>query len=173
MGSQAMPEKKKSKAWIWGLVGCGCLFVLIVMVGIIAAIAIPSLLRARIAANEAGVIGDTRSIISAEVAYQAASGGKYGSLECLAAPASCIRSYAGTPFIDASLATKTRQGYRRELNLSYDDEHFAYTAEPAEPGKTGTRGFCGDETGVILQKNGSAAPGIRNNVCDATTGSPI
>src|SRR5438067_2350570 len=49
------------------------LLIVVAIIGIIAAIAIPSLLRARVAANEAAVIGDTRTVISAEAAYHAAN----------------------------------------------------------------------------------------------------
>ena len=45
------------------------LLIVVAIIGIIAAIAIPSLLRARMSANEAGMIGDIRTVISAEAAY--------------------------------------------------------------------------------------------------------
>ncbi|HXY38472.1 MAG TPA: prepilin-type N-terminal cleavage/methylation domain-containing protein, partial [Vicinamibacteria bacterium] len=48
------------------------LLIVVAIIGIIAAIAIPSLLRARISANEAATIGDTRTVISAQAAYQSA-----------------------------------------------------------------------------------------------------
>ena len=51
------------------------LLIVIAIIGIIAAIAIPGLLRARISANEAQVLGDTRSILSSSSAYQAANCG--------------------------------------------------------------------------------------------------
>ncbi len=50
---------------------------------IVAAIAIPSFLRARVSANEAQAIGDTRSVISAQHAYASANGGHFDTLECL------------------------------------------------------------------------------------------
>src|SRR4051812_438013 len=49
------------------------LLIVVAIIGIIAAIAIPSLLRARVSANEAGAIGDTRTIVSGEAAYQSAN----------------------------------------------------------------------------------------------------
>ena len=65
-----------------------CVLSVVVMpfiLGIVAAIAIPSLLRARVSANEAATIGDIRAIISAQAQYQSANGGFYDRLECLAA----------------------------------------------------------------------------------------
>ena len=44
------------------------LLIVVAIIGIIAAIAIPSLLRARVSANEAATIGDIRTLISAEAA---------------------------------------------------------------------------------------------------------
>src|SRR6187401_1480318 len=65
------------------------LLIVVAIIGIIAAIAIPSLLRARVSANEAAAIGDTRTVISAEAAYQSANSGFYGQLTCMATPSGC------------------------------------------------------------------------------------
>lgn len=63
------------------------LLIVVAIIGIIAAIAIPSLLRARISANEAATVGDIRSLVSAQAAYHAANGGWYeGNLICLVDP---------------------------------------------------------------------------------------
>ena len=59
------------------------LLIVVAIIGIIAAIAIPSLLRARVSANEAQAIGDTRSVISAEQTYASANGGLFGPLVSL------------------------------------------------------------------------------------------
>ena len=70
------------------------LLIVVAIIGIIAAIAIPSLLRARISANEAGTIGDIRGVISAQAAYASATSGFYGELPCLAAPHNAYCYYA-------------------------------------------------------------------------------
>ena len=63
------------------------LLIVVAIIGIIAAIAIPSLLRARVSANESATIGDIRTVISAQAAYQSANGGWYASdIVCLNAP---------------------------------------------------------------------------------------
>jgi type IV pilus assembly protein PilA len=65
------------------------LLIVVAIIGIIAAIAIPSLLRARVAANEAAAVGDIRTVISAQAAYHATNGGWYeGNIVCLNAAAS-------------------------------------------------------------------------------------
>src|SRR5437899_4204269 len=85
------------------------LLIVVAIIGIIAAIAIPSLLRARVSANEAATIGDIRSVISAEAAYHSADGGYYGTLSCLLVPsgAGCIPAYTtGAPtFVDSQIAS--------------------------------------------------------------------
>ena len=53
------------------------LLIVVAIIGIIAAIAIPSLLRARVSANESATIGDIRTVISGQAAYQSANGGWY------------------------------------------------------------------------------------------------
>jgi type IV pilus assembly protein PilA len=131
----------------------------------VAAIAIPSLLRARVSANESRAIGDLRSLISAQAAYQSANGGLYDTTECLAEPQTCIPNYpaAGPRFVDASLLSPEPQGgYRRTFHAGPAPEQlnpalqsrssvttFAYVAVPATMGRTGVRSFCGDHRGII------------------------
>jgi hypothetical protein len=120
------------------------------------AVAIPSLLRARTSANESAAIGDLRTLVSAQAAYQSVNEGAYGELPCLSAPASCMKGYSGPVFLDAKLTTlEAKSGYRRAFHAgrkaarARSVEAYAYTAVPVEPGKTGTRSFCIDSTGLI------------------------
>jgi type IV pilus assembly protein PilA len=158
------------------------LLIVVAIIGIIAAIAIPSLLRARVSANEAAAIGDTRTVISGEAAYQSANSGFYGVLTCLATPSSCITGYAGPTFLDSSLAGSlqlTKQGYARSfqgsacggcgINGALDT--FCYNSTPAVANKTGVRSFGGDSSGVLGQNNAATAqccaPGGLLAVCPA------
>src|SRR6266478_9367267 len=77
------------------------LLIVVAIIGIIAAIAIPSLLRARVSANEAAAIGDVRTVISAETACQSANAGYFDTIECLATPDRCIPGFHGSAFIPA------------------------------------------------------------------------
>ena len=80
------------------IVAVVAVFVGIAIIGIIAAIAIPSLLRARVSANEAATIGDIRTLISAQAVYQSMNGGFYESrVECLAEPGECIPNSTSPP----------------------------------------------------------------------------
>jgi uncharacterized membrane protein YhaH (DUF805 family) len=134
-------------------------------VGIIAAIAIPSLLRARVSANEASAIGNVRTVVSAQAAYQSVNGGSYdGRWECLAQPQGCVSGYNGPTFLDGQMFERPRNGYVHELHggaraagLSPSStDTFAVLAYPAVPGKTGVRAFCGDASGRVCAINSGA-----------------
>jgi type IV pilus assembly protein PilA len=135
-------------------------------VGIIAAIAIPSLLRARVAANEAATIGDLRTVVSAEAAYASANRGFYDRPECLMRPTECIPAYpaAGPTFLDSLFVPEMRHGYRLQFIAGPQAPSeilaqgtvspsslagFAYVAEPITAGQTGVRAFCAEASGVI------------------------
>src|ERR1043165_5488221 len=96
------------------------LLIVVAIIGIIAAIAIPSLLRARISANEAGMIGDVRTVISGEAAFQSANSGFYGPITCLGTQTSaCINGYVGPTFLDQTIvALTTKSGYARSFAAS-------------------------------------------------------
>jgi type II secretory pathway pseudopilin PulG len=149
------------------------------MIGIIAAIAIPSLLRARVSANEAAAIGDIRAVISAEAAYSAVNGGYYDTLECLAAPVRCIPGYSGPALVDAELAAPSvRHGYSRVFHpgpapasalpptVSRSSlTSFALVAVPVQRGQTGVRAFCGEASGRIRYKADGSAPDVVAGSC--------
>ncbi len=127
----------------------------IAVIGIVAAIAIPGLLRARMAGNEASALGTMRAMASAQAAYSATHDGRYGTLECLTTPAAC--SDAGgtavsTPFISADMARPgPRSGYVFRLLVSDDQQHFVYWGEPAQDRRTGEHAFCVSETHSVFQ----------------------
>jgi len=158
------------------------LLIVVAIIGIIAAIAIPSLLRARVSANEAATIGDTRTLISSQAAYQSANGGFYdGKLKCLSAPsAGCIPSYPtnAPTFIDSQLASlQAKSGYNRVFlgdsaplsvpvaSSGSSVSVYRYDATPVNIGQTGVRGFGADSSGRICYTNdGSAIAGAANGV---------
>ena len=137
------------------------LLIVVAIIGIIAAIAIPSLLRARVSANEAGTIGDIRAVSSAQAAFASSANGNYGALTCLTSPsnAACIANYpaAAPTFLDASLTTvpSNKSGYARSFapgpvsGLAGQVAGFLYQAIPVAVNQTGVRGFAGDHSGRI------------------------
>jgi type IV pilus assembly protein PilA len=143
------------------------LLIVVAIIGIIAAIAIPSLLRARVSSNEAAAIGDIRSMISAEAAYHSAAGGLYGTPLCLLVPsgAGCIPAYSVTAptFIDSQIASLTsKSGYDRTffgLPIPGGLGCYVYQTTPSAQDKTGVRGLSGDCSGLIcFTSDGTAVP---------------
>lgn len=162
--------------------GALSLLVAIPLAGCVAAIAIPSFLRARVSANEAATIGDIRTVISAEAAYQSVSGGYYGPPRCLAAPTACLPGYSGPTFLHPDLASATvKNGYRRTFHAGPAASAtssvpgaplatgnlvgFAYVAVPENSGQTGVRGFCGDASGRICYTADGSAPAVADGAC--------
>jgi type II secretory pathway pseudopilin PulG len=157
---------------------------MIPILGIIAAIAIPSLLRARVSANESMAIGDTRAVISAQAAYASGNGGFYDRLECLSSPhEGCIPGYpTGAPkFLGAEIATASvKSGYVRTFHPGPSPElsgeqaarysptsivSFAYVAVPETPEQSGVRAFCGEASGLICVFSDGVVPDIRDGKC--------
>jgi type IV pilus assembly protein PilA len=136
--------------------------VMVVVVGVIAAIAIPSLLRARVAANESMAIGNLRTIVSAEAAYQSVNGGFYDVPACLYTPAPCLGPNApGVAFLDqASVGFDVQKsGYILQFHEGpaaadasavspSSVQSFAVTATPATT-QAGIRHFCADSRGIV------------------------
>jgi type IV pilus assembly protein PilA len=142
------------------------LLIVVAIIGIIAAIAIPSLLRARVSANESATIGDTRTVISAQAAYQSSNSGYYDSaMTCLNAPgAGCIPNYPGTAptFLDSDLGgLLSKSGYNRSTQTApppaiippaaslTSTSAYIYFSTPVTLNQTGVRGFGGDASGVL------------------------
>ena len=165
-------------AAIGGIVCSALSLLLAIPILIVAAIAIPSLLRARIAANESSAVADIRTMISAETTYMSVVGA-YGTPECLAQPSNCHPNASTIPLIDESLRSSgPRHGYLRtfhagsavDLPGGYTGfESFAYVAVPVQAGRTGMRGFCGDSTGTLCTTSDGTPPNVVDGACDPST----
>jgi prepilin-type N-terminal cleavage/methylation domain-containing protein len=147
------------------------LLIVVAIIGIIAAIAIPSLLRARISANEAAMVGDTRTVISAEAAYHSSNSAFYGVISCLNRPNLCLTMYAGPTFLDPVLAAapNTKAGYSRVFvpdttnanGITGACNTYCYQGRPAS-NQGGVRSFGGDSSGAVFATNSSTV-----NCCNA------
>ncbi len=145
------------------------LLIVVAIIGIIAAIAVPGLLRARMAGNEASAIGSLRAINSSQQAYSSScANGFYASLmpQLLMVPAT-----GGAPFISPDLGvanTVAKSGYTVTMaagtDASPDDaplaacntvaadvltSNYYATADPVSPGASGTRYFWTNTLGTI------------------------
>ena len=134
------------------------LLIVVVIIGIIAAIAIPNLLAARRSANEASAIATMRTLTGAQATYQSSVGANlYGSLAAL--------NTAG--LIDSTVGTTTgKSGYIFTVNpLAPGPTTPAYydaSTVPVQFGTgvsgTGSRSFATNESGVIYYKAAATAP---------------
>jgi type IV pilus assembly protein PilA len=148
------------------------LLIVVAIIGIIAAIAVPGLMRARMSGNEASAIGSLRAINSAQSTYasSAASGGYAIDLAVLAARCGTI----GDGFISADLATNgiTKSGYSVTLgddaaaadgptdcNTAATRTGYFAEAHPLTIGSTGQRSFVTNQGGTIWQDTSGATFG--------------
>ncbi|HEX8565699.1 MAG TPA: prepilin-type N-terminal cleavage/methylation domain-containing protein [Pyrinomonadaceae bacterium] len=132
------------------------LLIVVVIIGIIAAIAIPNLLAARRSANEGSAVSSLRTIHGAQMTYQATSGnGNYGDLTAL----------KGQQLVDSVLGGKTKSGYKFDVSVKAKDTAagtpatFAAVAIPATTSgvtATGTRDFAIETEGVLYYGTGTA-----------------
>ena len=131
------------------------LLIVVAIILIIAAIAIPNLLRSRMAANEAATVQDMRAIITAEAAYNTLYGIGYSALLLHLGPA--VGGGAPTPLaadlIENDLAAGSKSGYTFTYVptapnpvIRYD---YGINTDPIVAGSTGQRHFFADQTGVI------------------------
>jgi prepilin-type N-terminal cleavage/methylation domain-containing protein len=164
------------------------LLIVVAIIGIIAAIAIPSLLRARVSANESATIGDVRTVISGEAAYQSANQGWYDEITCLnfAPGGACIPNYPtnAPTFLDSAVASLlSKSGYDRAfvsqapatppasaVASASSRSNYAYTASPVTGGQTGVRGFGGDSSGVLCFTTDGTEPPVTNAALDFNAG---
>jgi prepilin-type N-terminal cleavage/methylation domain-containing protein len=140
------------------------LLIVVAIILIIAAIAIPNLLRSRIAANEASAVGSVRTINTAQVTYASAFPdiGFASALSNLAG-SSCTPGTASSSsaacLIDNVLGNGTKSGYTFAVGGTSGTPVVTYTvnANPVTIGSTGQRGFYSDQSGVIRYNPSSTA----------------
>ena len=142
------------------------LLIVVAIILIIAAIAIPNLLRSRMAANEASAVGSLRTINTAEVTYSTTYPTQgFASLASLGgAAATCATSTGATSttacLIDDVLAsTAVKSGYAFTAAAGSGTPAVTYfsTALPSVVGQSGQRAFCSDQSGVIRYNAGGTA----------------
>jgi type IV pilus assembly protein PilA len=139
------------------------LLIVVAIILIIAAIAIPNLMRSKMAANEASAVGSLRSLNTACVTYASTYGiGFPVGLANLAPPGTGTAATSATAdLIDSVLASGTKSGYSFVLtaaNLSGTVyQTYTATGEPVSVNQTGNRYFFTDQSFVIRQKVGGPA----------------
>jgi hypothetical protein len=185
----AAADQSRRNGWVRGgagLVAAGALL----FVGWRAAVVSVSLTYA----VEPRLIGDLRTLASAQAAYATVNSGFYDTLECLQTPSRCLPNYSTSApvFLEPGRWSGTLGYFRRRFipGAGVDPKElpagasptsirtFAYIAVPAEPGGLrgfiwrraglsleGVRSFCADSTGRICVSDGSAEPRVVEGVC--------
>ena len=139
------------------------LLIVVAIILIIAAIAIPNLLRARMAANEPSAVQSIKTINTAEITYNSAypTVGYAPTLAVLGGASPCTPNSTTACLIGNDLAAGYKAGYNFTAIGSGGPPAVMYfaTAVPATLNQTGTRSFCSFEDAVIrVQPSGSGIP---------------
>jgi type IV pilus assembly protein PilA len=137
------------------------LLIVVAIIGIIAAIAIPNLLASRRAANEGSAQSSLRTIFTCEATYQATTGmGSFGDLNAL----------KNTFLTDQVLGSGTKSGYNFVVTPApgLPAQFFAQADPVIDSGasQSGTRQFCVSEDGVMRGTPG-VTPVANRTACDA------
>jgi type IV pilus assembly protein PilA len=156
------------------------LLIVVAIILIIAAIAIPNLLRARIAANESSAASSIRTVNTAEISYQSSypTVGYASTMKQLgpvsngvcASPAqatACLIDYA---LSNATAAATAKSGYVMSLSKggSGDTNSYYVGAVPAVFNQTGVKVFCSIEDGVVRGTNAGNNTPIAVGSCPTT-----
>jgi len=158
------------------------LLIVVVIIGIIAAIAIPNLLAARRAANEGSAQSTNRTLHSAEVTFASTYGnGNYTGVgsTLFAGGATGLTLLNTQGLIDSTLGTGQKSGYdyiatATDRVVGTSEATFTVGAKPSMASgvsQTGTRKFCVATEGVVRSSNVAATLGTNvaaDGDCDAT-----
>jgi type IV pilus assembly protein PilA len=131
------------------------LLIVVAIILIIAAIAIPNLLRARIAANESSAVASIRTLNTAQISYNSAypTIGFAGSLSALSGTctSAAAPTSAGACLIDTQLSSGTKSGYAFQMTGVSGTPASSYQAigTPISANTTGVRSFCSVADAVV------------------------
>jgi len=145
------------------------LLIVVAIILIIAAIAIPNLLRSRMAANESSAAGSIRSILTSQVMYSATYGIGYApDLPTLGSPSvPCTATSTSACLLDPVLSSGTKSGYTLGTSTTNPVSEFVATAVPLALDQTGSRSFCGDESMIVNYTPSASTVAADDVACEA------
>jgi len=163
------------------------LLIVVAIILIIAAIAVPSLLRSKASANEASAVGDVRTVVTAAITYSSTYGDYPTTLPQLGGTGTLTASCDNAQLIDPVLsagATSKKSGYSFTMlagsvagtavpsacTIAEKSDGFGIDAEPSKIPTTGQRSFCSDNSGVIRQDITGTGFTLSSAQCSAGTG---
>ncbi|MFZ0410986.1 MAG: prepilin-type N-terminal cleavage/methylation domain-containing protein [Candidatus Acidiferrales bacterium] len=139
------------------------LLIVVAIILIITAIAVPNFIRAKVAANQSAAIENCRTITTTEILYYTSYGIGYApSLNALGGPVTGLPSATNAQLIDDVLSTGARSGYNfTYVPLGADPtgafQGFSLSADPQIPAYTGVNHYFTDQPLVIHYNSTSAA----------------
>jgi type IV pilus assembly protein PilA len=157
------------------------LLIVVTIILIVAAIAVPNLLRSRIAANESSAVSAIRTISTAETTYQSTWGSGFAAgLANLGGPSPCLVATAAAACITDPLLSNppfTKSGYvfaaAGTIPLAGVLNGFELNATPSSVQVTGVRAYCANQTGLIqFVTPGNAPIGLGPGACSAVPNVP-
>jgi prepilin-type N-terminal cleavage/methylation domain-containing protein len=125
------------------------LMIVVAIIAIIAAIAIPNLLRSRIQTNESSAIGTLRTVAGAQASYHVTASQYAGDFGLL------TDDSVGPPYLSGEWDANAKSGY--EFLLTGGGANYNCNADPELPNQTGVRQFYLDASGVIRAEVGASA----------------
>ena len=142
------------------------LLIVVAIILIIAAIAIPNLLRSKMAANEASAVGSLRTINTSAVEYSTTYSIGYPAALTDLGPAAAATS-TSADLIDSVLSSGTKSGYTFSYTSGTADasgavDTYTLTATPVVVGTTGQRMFFTDQSGVIRADASGAGASVNS-----------
>jgi len=137
------------------------LLVVVAIILIIAAIAIPNFLRAKISANESSAVSSVHAIDTAEITYSSefftvGYSAQLADLGPGGTSGTCPGTATASCFIDNALATGTKSGYSFtyvQNAASTPSVGFTINADPVVQDVTGGKGFYSDQSNIIRYQN--------------------
>jgi type IV pilus assembly protein PilA len=161
------------------------LLIVVAIILIIAAIAIPNLLRSRMAANEASAVGSVRTMNNAAISFYSTYGDGFPpDITSIGTTGTGGANCKNAQFIDSLLTAGTKSGYTFQLLpgavpvtttpagcTTGNSDGYGVIATPVTVGTTGQRAFCSDASGVInVDATGAAFTLTAASLCSAGTG---
>ncbi|HVM93977.1 MAG TPA: prepilin-type N-terminal cleavage/methylation domain-containing protein [Terriglobales bacterium] len=128
------------------------LLIVVAIILIIAAIAIPNLLRARIAANESSAASSVRTVNTAQIAYSSSYStvGFAGAMSSLGGTSCAPPNLTSACLIDTQLAGGSKSGYSFSLSATGTPASaYQVIASPLQPNQSGVRYFCSFADAVV------------------------
>jgi type IV pilus assembly protein PilA len=139
------------------------LLIVVTIILIIAAIAIPNLMRSKIQANETAAVGALKALTESALLYSNSYGGFPHTLSDMGpAAGGTAATSAAADLIDSVLASGVKSGYRFAYAAVASDPagnvlSYTVTATPVAPGSSGQRSFFTDQSGTIRSTSSGTA----------------